>query len=128
MSTTMSMSNVPPVAARAASGGPNPDRFGEPVLELRDVHKSFGETKIIRGANLTVKRGQRHALIGPNGAGKSTLFNLISGHYVPTSGDIVLNGKSISGLGSCSMTSAASCVLVASDSRGISLVTTPWES
>ena len=43
-------------------------------------------------------RGQRHALIGPNGAGKSTLFNLISGHYVPTSGDILLNGKSISGL------------------------------
>jgi branched-chain amino acid transport system ATP-binding protein len=72
--------------------------FGEPVLELRDVHKSFGETKIIRGANLTLKRGQRHALIGPNGAGKSTLFNLISGHYVPTSGDILLNGKSISGL------------------------------
>lgn len=72
--------------------------FGEPVLELCDVHKSFGETKIIRGANLTLKRGQRHALIGPNGAGKSTLFNLISGHYVPTSGDILLNGKSISGL------------------------------
>ena len=62
------------------------------------MHKSFGETKIIRGANLTLKRGQRHALIGPNGAGKSTLFNLISGHYVPTSGDILLNGKSISGL------------------------------
>ena len=73
-------------------------RPGEPVLELRDVHKSFGETKIIRGANLTVKRGQRHGLIGPNGAGKSTLFNLISGHYVPTSGDILLNGKSITGL------------------------------
>ena len=73
-------------------------RIGDPVLELRDVHKSFGETKIIRGADLTLKRGQRHGLIGPNGAGKSTLFNLISGHYVPTSGDILLNGKSISGL------------------------------
>ena len=69
-----------------------------PVLELRDVHKSFGETKIIRGVNLTVTRNQRHALIGPNGAGKSTLFNLISGHYVPTAGDILLDGRSISGL------------------------------
>ena len=73
-------------------------RLGEPVLELKDLRKSFGETKIIRGVNLTVKRGQRHALIGPNGAGKSTLFNLISGHYVPTSGEILLNGRSIAGL------------------------------
>lgn len=72
--------------------------FGEPVLELKELRKSFGETQIIRGVDLTVKRGQRHALIGPNGAGKSTLFNLISGHYVPTSGDITLNGSSISGL------------------------------
>ncbi|MGE3915603.1 MAG: ABC transporter ATP-binding protein [Hyphomicrobiaceae bacterium] len=71
---------------------------GEPVLELRDLRKSFGETQIIRGVDLVVRRGERHALIGPNGAGKSTLFNLISGHYVPTSGDILLDGKSIAGL------------------------------
>jgi branched-chain amino acid transport system ATP-binding protein len=70
----------------------------EPVLELRELHKALGETKIIRGVNLTVTRNQRHALIGPNGAGKSTLFNLISGYYVPTAGDILLNGRSISGL------------------------------
>jgi branched-chain amino acid transport system ATP-binding protein len=70
----------------------------EPVLELHAVHKSFGDTKIIRGVDLTVTRNQRHALIGPNGAGKSTLFNLISGHYVPTSGDILLDRQSISGL------------------------------
>ena len=68
------------------------------VLELKDLRKSFGETKIIRGVNLTVQRGERHALIGPNGAGKSTLFNLVSGHYVPTSGEILLNGKSIAGM------------------------------
>ena len=73
-------------------------RPGEPVLELKGLRKSFGETQIIRGVDLTVDRGQRHALIGPNGAGKSTLFNLISGHYVPTAGDILLNGQSISGL------------------------------
>ena len=77
---------------------PGMTRSGQAVLELRDVHKSFGETQIIRGANLAVMRGERHALIGPNGAGKSTLFNLISGHYVPTSGDILLNGKPITGL------------------------------
>jgi branched-chain amino acid transport system ATP-binding protein len=71
---------------------------GKPVLELRDLHKSFAETAIIRGVTLTVRRGQRHALIGPNGAGKSTLFNLISGQFAPTSGDILLNGRSIAGL------------------------------
>ena len=71
---------------------------GAPVLILRDLHKSFGATAIIRGVDLTVTRGQRHALIGPNGAGKSTLFNLISGHYVPSSGDILLNERSIVGL------------------------------
>src|SRR3954471_3461777 len=69
-----------------------------PVLELKALRKSFGETQIIRGVDLTVKRGQRHALIGPNGAGKSTLFNLISGHYVPNSGETLLNGQSIAGL------------------------------
>jgi len=71
---------------------------GEPVLELRDLHKSFAETPIIRGVSLVVRRGQRHGLIGPNGAGKSTLFNLISGQFAPTSGDILLNGRSIAGV------------------------------
>jgi len=70
----------------------------DPVLVLRDLHKSFGGTPIIRGVDLAVKRGQRHALIGPNGAGKSTLFNLISGHYVPSAGEILLNGRSVVGL------------------------------
>jgi branched-chain amino acid transport system ATP-binding protein len=81
-----------------ATGATVTGRTAENVLELKNLHKSFGETEIIRGVNLTVKKQQRHALIGPNGAGKSTLFNLISGHYVPTSGEIRLNGRSISGL------------------------------
>ena len=71
--------------------------MSEPVLELRALHKAFGETQIIRGVDLTVKRGQRHALIGPNGAGKSTLFNLISGRFGPTSGEIRLRGERIDG-------------------------------
>jgi branched-chain amino acid transport system ATP-binding protein len=68
------------------------------AVELRDVRKSFGTTEIIRGANLSVPAGQRFAIIGPNGAGKSTLFNLISGRFAPTSGDILLNGASVLGL------------------------------
>ena len=68
------------------------------ALELKDVRKSFGQSEIIRGASLTLAKGERLALIGPNGAGKSTLFNLVSGRFGISSGDIHLNGKSISGL------------------------------
>lgn len=68
------------------------------AVELRDVRKSFGKTEIIRGASLQVKAGERVAIIGPNGAGKSTLFNLISGRFAPTSGEILLHGERIDGL------------------------------
>jgi branched-chain amino acid transport system ATP-binding protein len=67
------------------------------AVELRDVRKSFGKTEIIRGASLSVKQGERVAIIGPNGAGKSTLFNLISGRFHASTGDILVNGKSILG-------------------------------
>ena len=70
----------------------------EYAVELRDVRKSFGKTQIIRGANLAVRPGERVAIIGPNGAGKSTLFNLISGRFGSTSGDILLHGRKIDGL------------------------------
>jgi len=68
-----------------------------PALELRDLRKSFGKTEIIRGANLAVQAGERVAIIGPNGAGKSTLFNLISGRFEPSSGDVLLHGQRING-------------------------------
>ena len=56
------------------------------ILKLHDVHKSFGEAHIIRGAELELRDGERHAVIGPNGAGKSTFFHLISVHLQPTCG------------------------------------------
>lgn len=67
------------------------------ALELLDVRKSFGKTEIIRGAQLQVKAGERVAIIGPNGAGKSTLFNLISGRFGLSSGEIRLHGQRIDG-------------------------------
>jgi branched-chain amino acid transport system ATP-binding protein len=67
------------------------------AVELKDVRKSFGRTEIIRGASLSVKQGERVAIIGPNGAGKSTLFNLISGRFHASTGDILVNGQSILG-------------------------------
>ena len=68
------------------------------AIELKAVKKSFGNTAIIRGVDLAVPRGERHAIIGPNGAGKSTLFNLISGRYAVSGGDILLNGESVTDL------------------------------
>ena len=67
------------------------------ALELKNVQKNFGKTEIIRGIDLAVKAGERVAIIGPNGAGKSTLFNLISGRFAPTSGEIWLGEHRIDG-------------------------------
>jgi branched-chain amino acid transport system ATP-binding protein len=71
---------------------------GRHAIELKALRKSFGNTPIIRGTDLAVAEGERVAVIGPNGAGKSTLFNLISGRFAPTSGEILLNGKRIDGM------------------------------
>ncbi|MGZ5060274.1 MAG: ABC transporter ATP-binding protein [Usitatibacter sp.] len=72
--------------------------MAEPILSLRDVHRSFGATAIIRGVSLDVPAGERHAIIGPNGAGKSTLFNLVSGRLAPSRGSIRLEGEEIAGM------------------------------
>ena len=65
------------------------------ALKLTGVRKQFGSTHIINGVDLDIREGERHALIGPNGAGKSTLFNLISGRFPLTSGQIELKGQDI---------------------------------
>jgi branched-chain amino acid transport system ATP-binding protein len=87
------MSDVADRVAQARAAA-SPARI---ALELRDVRKAFGKTEIIRGASLKVNAGERVAIIGPNGAGKSTLFNLISGRFAPSSGEIVLSGARIDG-------------------------------
>lgn len=69
-----------------------------PCLELKQLRKDFGRTEVVCGVDLQVRKGERLAMIGPNGAGKSTLFNLISGHFPISSGDVLLNGESIRGL------------------------------
>jgi branched-chain amino acid transport system ATP-binding protein len=68
------------------------------ALELRRITKRFGATEILRGVDLSVRQGERHALIGPNGAGKSTLFDLIAGRMLPSSGHVMLNGVDVTGL------------------------------
>jgi branched-chain amino acid transport system ATP-binding protein len=83
-------------ALASPNGGPLPS--AAPALEILGLRKSFGQAEIIRGVNLAIPKGERHAVIGPNGAGKSTLFNLISGLVVPTSGEIKLDGTVVNNL------------------------------
>jgi branched-chain amino acid transport system ATP-binding protein len=71
--------------------------MSENVLELQNITMKFGGVTALNDVNLVVKKGEILALIGPNGAGKTTIFNVITGVYKPTSGDVVFQGSSIVG-------------------------------
>ena len=68
------------------------------LLEIRDILVKFGGVTALNNVNLHVSEGEIAALIGPNGAGKTTVFNIVTGYYTPTSGDVILDGESIVGL------------------------------
>ncbi|HYB20689.1 MAG TPA: ABC transporter ATP-binding protein [Thermodesulfobacteriota bacterium] len=70
---------------------------GDYILELKGLYKDFDGLEVLFGINLGVQRGERHAIIGPNGAGKSTIFNLITGKYLPSKGNIFFKGQDITG-------------------------------
>jgi len=64
-----------------------------PFIEMRDIHKTFGNIYAVRGVNLSIYRGEILGLLGENGAGKTTLMNILSGLYKPDRGDIYIDGK-----------------------------------
>lgn len=68
---------------------------GEPLLELRDISKSFGGTAALRGINLEVQRGAFHALVGENGAGKSTIVKIIAGIHRASTGSLHWEGTEV---------------------------------
>jgi branched-chain amino acid transport system ATP-binding protein len=68
------------------------------VLETDQLVKRFGGVAAVDGVSLRVGTGELHGLIGPNGAGKSTLFHLVTGHLRATSGQVVLDGRDVTGL------------------------------
>lgn len=72
--------------------------MNEPLLEIKDVHFSFGANEIYRGLNLRVHKGQVTAIIGPSGCGKSTLLNFVGGRLYPNSGSVICDGVEVSGL------------------------------
>ena len=68
------------------------------VLEVKDLSSSFGGLKAVSDVTFNLKKGELLGLIGPNGAGKTTLFNMLSGVYTPTSGEILLDGEMTNGI------------------------------
>ena len=67
------------------------------MIRVEDLHLHFGGIRAVDGASLEIAKGSITGLIGPNGAGKTTLFNVIAGHYTPTSGRVFLDGQDITG-------------------------------
>ena len=67
-----------------------------PLLELRDIHKSFGSNAVLNGVDLTVHSGEAIAIIGPSGTGKSTILRIICGLLAPEQGELYINGNLVS--------------------------------
>ncbi|NNU81435.1 ABC transporter ATP-binding protein [Halovulum dunhuangense] len=68
------------------------------MIRVENLHMHFGGIRAVNGASLEIAKGSITGLIGPNGAGKTTLFNVVAGHYRPTSGHVYLDGEEITGL------------------------------
>ena len=67
----------------------------KPILEARNIYKSFGSNNVLEGVSVRFYPGKAHALLGVNGAGKSTLVKILQGIYQPDAGEIFLNGDKI---------------------------------
>ncbi len=72
--------------------------MSEIILELKDLKKSFGETQVLRGLNIQIQKGEFVTLLGSSGCGKTTTLRIIAGLEEPDSGEVLLNGKNITGL------------------------------
>ena len=68
------------------------------LLELRGLTMRFGGLTAVDALSFAVEEGSIHGLIGPNGAGKTTTFNLASGYYTPTAGEVLFRGEAVHGL------------------------------
>jgi putative ABC transport system ATP-binding protein len=66
-----------------------------PIIEARDIEKSFGQTPALRGATLCVERAEVLAIMGPSGSGKSTLLHCLAGILIPDSGEVIFNGARV---------------------------------
>jgi branched-chain amino acid transport system permease protein len=89
---------APPLADIAApKPSPSSPARGAELLRVRGLHKAFRGVRALAGVDVDVRRGEILGLLGPNGSGKSTFINVVSGHYLPTAGEIVFEGRDLAG-------------------------------
>ena len=69
-----------------------------PMLELKDVYKSFGDVEVLKGISARIDKGELLTFVGPSGCGKTTLLRIVGGFTTPTSGEVILDGENIGGL------------------------------
>jgi ABC-type branched-subunit amino acid transport system ATPase component len=103
--------------AAAARDGRRSDDGRAPALELRDVRAGYGTIEVLHGVSLAVPAGSVFALLGPNGAGKTTTLRVASGEIAPTSGDVRLRGRAVTGKSSDALARAGVCSIP--EGRGI---------
>jgi branched-chain amino acid transport system permease protein len=85
------------IAAPAPAPTPSSPGHGAELLRVRGLHKAFRGVRALAGVDVDVRRGEILGLLGPNGSGKSTFINVVSGHYLPTAGEIVFEGRDLAG-------------------------------
>ncbi|HLU36884.1 MAG TPA: ATP-binding cassette domain-containing protein, partial [Thermomicrobiales bacterium] len=71
------------------------DRNATPLVEVREITKSYGNVRALRGVSMAVHAGEVHCLLGDNGAGKSTLIKVLSGAHQPDTGEMYIEGKPV---------------------------------
>ncbi len=86
------------MSATAPATRPERTGDGEPILEVIDLHATYGRIEVLRGVSFSVPRGAVVALLGPNGAGKTTTLKVISGQKEPTSGHVHIGGAHVNGI------------------------------
>jgi ABC-type branched-subunit amino acid transport system ATPase component len=104
--------------APAAASRDGEDSEGRPAaLELRDIRAGYGAIEILHGVSLTVPAGSVFALLGPNGAGKTSTLRVASGELAPNSGDVLLNGRTVTGKHADALARSGLCAIP--EGRGI---------
>jgi branched-chain amino acid transport system permease protein len=94
---TPAMPETPAAAAGATNARPQAAPTDGVLLRARGLAKHFRGVKALAGVDVEVRRGEILGLLGPNGSGKSTFINVVSGHYVPTAGSVVFEGRELAG-------------------------------
>jgi branched-chain amino acid transport system ATP-binding protein len=82
-----------------------------PILELRNIRASYGSIEVLHGVNLSIGRGEVVALLGPNGAGKSTMIKVVCGLLRPTSGQLIVGGRDVTGAAASSLARSVLCTI-----------------